>query len=293
MSVAIITRTKDRNLLLERALQSVIEQTYKNWKLIVVNDGGDAAQVDALLERYATKLEGRALVIHHEASQGMEAASNSGIKNSVSDYVVIHDDDDSWHSSFLEECIQFMGNKSQLPELGGVVTHWNVINEEVINGCIKQLSSKVESSLESLSLYRMLHECYIIPICFLYKRAALNDIGLYDETLKLAGDWEFNMRFMSKYEIGLIPKPLANYHKRKPTNKGSLANNVLETPNKLDYYANLVRNRYLRKDLKSGTINLGTLMNFSHHLGQLRLWHLVKNDLKKGLNKLRALRVWR
>ena len=50
--VAIVTRTKNRPLLLERALNSVLGQSFADWHQIVVNDGGDPAPVDALAERY-------------------------------------------------------------------------------------------------------------------------------------------------------------------------------------------------------------------------------------------------
>src|SRR5688572_27059131 len=94
--VAIITRTKNRELLLGRAIQSVLAQTFADFVHVVVNDAGNVAKVEELTGQYQEKYAGRLQLIHRESSTGMEAASNAAIKASQSDYVVIHDDDDSW-----------------------------------------------------------------------------------------------------------------------------------------------------------------------------------------------------
>ena len=104
--VSIITRTKDRAVLLRRALSDCVKQTYDNFELIIVNDGGASSPVDALLEEFSSKLAGRARVIHNQVSQGMERASNQGIEASSGKYICIHDDDDTWAPSFLQTCGQ-------------------------------------------------------------------------------------------------------------------------------------------------------------------------------------------
>ncbi len=50
--VAIIMRTKDRNIFLKRAIESVINQTYKDWILVIVNDGGNLDDIQKLLKSY-------------------------------------------------------------------------------------------------------------------------------------------------------------------------------------------------------------------------------------------------
>jgi glycosyltransferase involved in cell wall biosynthesis len=289
-SVAIITRTKNRPLLLKRTIESVLNQTFQDWHMVIVNDGGDPLPVENLIGEYSERFKKRAKVFHHETSKGMEAASNTGIENSKSKYLVILDDDDTWEPTYLEETTSYLENNLSHSELGGVVTHWNVVHEKVEGNQIKTLSKKVESGVEFVSLYRMSYDCFIVPVCFLYKRAALEQVGGYDPVLKLAGDWDFNIRFLQKYEIGVIPRPLANYHKRasKKQKKTEYQNSVLETPDKLQYYANFVRNKYLRHDLSHQRVGMGVLMNISNHLFQLSFWHFIKTDLKKLAKKIKA-----
>ena len=82
-------RTKNRPLLLGRALDSVLAQTYGDWRLVVVNDGGEAGPVDALLAARRDAMAGRSRVIHNPASVGMEAASNIALRSEPADYAVM------------------------------------------------------------------------------------------------------------------------------------------------------------------------------------------------------------
>lgn len=80
--IAVITRTKDRPLLLARCIRTVLEQTETDWIHVIVNDGGDPAPVDAAVKRHADRYRNRVRVIHNATSAGMEAASNIGIRAS-------------------------------------------------------------------------------------------------------------------------------------------------------------------------------------------------------------------
>ena len=107
--VAVITRTKDRIPLLKRALESISDQTFRDFIWVVVNDGGERAGVDDIVaEARRRGIETR--LLHHEKSLGMEAASNAGIRACDSEYIAIHDDDDSWKSAFLERTVDFLDN---------------------------------------------------------------------------------------------------------------------------------------------------------------------------------------
>ena len=75
--VAVITRTKDRPLLLRRAIRSVLDQTFKEWLLVIVNDGGSPDSVDLVVDAMADELSGQVVVLHHPVSFGMQTAANA------------------------------------------------------------------------------------------------------------------------------------------------------------------------------------------------------------------------
>ncbi|MGK7950229.1 MAG: glycosyltransferase [Xenococcaceae cyanobacterium] len=224
--VAVITRTKDRPLLLARAVQSVLAQTFKDWILVIVNDGGKAESVELVVDRFKEELNGRVVVIHNPTSLGMETASNLGISNCDSDYIVIHDDDDSWKPTFLARTISQLDNNAWDAKLGGVVTWSNVIIEELgDNGEITIKDSYIfNDSLHNISILELAVENRFPPISFIFRRAALDVVGPFDGNLRVLGDWEFHLRILRKFNIDVIPEPLANYHHR-PKVKGSIYSN--------------------------------------------------------------------
>jgi len=93
--VAIITRTQDRPITLDRAVKGILAQTFTDWQLVLVSDAGNLPAIRAVVDHHADALAGRLHLIHRERSEGMQAASNHGIAESRSRYLVIHDDDDS------------------------------------------------------------------------------------------------------------------------------------------------------------------------------------------------------
>src|SRR3954471_22560691 len=103
-AVAVIMRTRDRPVLLARALADVCAQTFGDWHLVVVDDGGDAAEVDQVVKQ-CPGVTGRVTVLHNAISRGMEAASNQGVGAVDAEFVAVHDDDDTWHPAFLERTV--------------------------------------------------------------------------------------------------------------------------------------------------------------------------------------------
>lgn len=258
--VAIITRTKNRGLLLERAIQSVLSQAYENWIHVIVNDGGVAAEVDDLINKYRYKYNEKLIVVHNPISMGMEAASNIGIKSVESMYVVVHDDDDSWDVGFLENCVDELVN-NVVPSVKGVVTHAKTIREKIEGGKVILLNShSFDPWLNSITLPALSEVNKFMPISFLYERAALDVIGFYDEDLPVIGDWDFNLRFLMKFDVKIIKKELANYHIREHTKTDSYNNTVTSGKNLHDFYRSVVINKYLRSDFNNGSPGLGHLL---------------------------------
>lgn len=265
--VAVITRTKDRPLLLERAILSVTKQTYTDWLMVIVNDGGDKKPVDALVKKYEKALKGRVHVIHHPKSVGMEAASNAGIKASNSEYVIIHDDDDAWHPEFLIRTAGYLDEHAKDKKLAGVITYIERVWETIKGKTVRETRREDCSDwVKELTLWAMCGGNFFPPISFLYRRDAYKKIGgMYNEELPVLGDWEFNLRFMEQFDIGLIPEILAYYHHREADTGGDYANTVVDGIARHKVYNERIRNEYLRKELVAQKWGTGLLMNIAHH----------------------------
>src|SRR5450631_3795066 len=82
--VAIITRTQDRPITLDRAIRGILGQTFTDWELVLVSDAGNLPAIHEVVARHSAALAGRYRLIHRERSEGMQAASNHGIAESRS-----------------------------------------------------------------------------------------------------------------------------------------------------------------------------------------------------------------
>ncbi len=272
--VAVITRTRSRPRMIERALKSVSGQSMKDFVWVVVNDGGKPDPVDQVIDR--AKAAGLSVIaIHQETNVGMEAASNSGIKSSKSEYIVIHDDDDTWEPDFLKETVSFLDlHKNYV----GVVTRAMRITERMGDSQITEVKRVPHAPvLQAVHLADMARSNLFPPISFLYRRSLLKKLRGYDESLAVLGDWEFNLRALMVGDIGLIPKPLANYHVRKSQVSSDQAYDNSIAPHQT---ANLaadaaIRNKWLRSDIGNGKAGLGFLLA----LGRLH----VKRSLTKTI----------
>lgn len=264
---AVITRTKSRPLLLRRALESVLGQTDPDFIHVIVNDGGDATELNSLLQPFLHRYAGRLKVLNHAKSRGMEAASNQGLLASESRYIAIHDDDDAWHPEFLEKMTQQLDTAPGARRIGGVVCFATEILERMTESSVTQVSSRSLSHMvNDLSLWRILAGNCFPPISFLYKRSVYAEIGgLYREDLPVQGDWEFNVRFLQKYNIGMLGEHLARYHTRVVEEKRSPSAyaNSLQGADRHEVYKTLIRNEYLRRDLERGQLGIGYLMNLN------------------------------
>jgi glycosyltransferase involved in cell wall biosynthesis len=105
-SVDIVTRTKDRPILVKRSIESVLNQSHQNWFHVIINDGGDIETLEMIISKYADIYRDRLKLIHNPSSVGAGPALNVGMKASNSEYIVTHDDDDSWVFSWRWPCAE-------------------------------------------------------------------------------------------------------------------------------------------------------------------------------------------
>ncbi len=268
--VAVITRTKDRPLLLHRAIRSVLSQTFKDWVLVIVNDGGDPQRLEKVVDEVREELADRILVVHHPMPLGMQAASNSGIAHCDSDFVIIHDDDDSWDPTFLARTVSYLDDHGWNARLGGVITwSWVIIEEVADDGAVKVHNRFVfNDKLHNVALIDMTVENRFPPISFLFRRAAMDHVGPFRSQHGPLGDWEFHLRLLQHFDVDVIPDPLANYHHRTNTTIGIYGNSV--HAHKDQHQASRIHllNEALRRDLDSGQgLSLAQLLTLGelHH----------------------------
>jgi len=268
-AVAVITRTLDRPLFLDRALRSVAAQDFHDYVHVVVCDGGDIEEVRNVIEASGADLR-RIILVDNVRNRGMEAASNIAIGQSRSDFIVIHDDDDTWAPGFLSAAVAYLRDRRN-QGYGGVITGTWYISEEVTpGGIVVHGRHPYNDWIEQVPLTEMACNNMFAPIAFMYRRSVYDALGGYDESFPVLGDWDFNLRFLLASDIGVIRDKLANYHHRDVGNVRLYGNSVYEQRAKHAEYHAILRNKYIR--MQSGQFSglAGPLIAASSIYGELR-----------------------
>ena len=264
--VAVIIRTKNRQLLLERAISSAAAQTYKDIYLTIVNDGGDPEPIEKLISKYQKDFKNLPKLITNKESVGHGAACNAGLHNSESKYIVMLDDDDTWHKDFLKTAIEHLESSNNF----GVVTASEVVFESIDKNNKVTIHKRQPflPGVKEINLFSMLGGNQFPNLAFVYRRDVLKKVGEYDNDASPQEDWDFNIRFLANYNIHFINEPLVYYHQRVDQS-GDMGNSIFV----VNYHSNknnYLLNKYLREDLSKGALGLGFMANISQQMLKAR-----------------------
>lgn len=254
--VSVVVRTKDRPLLLERALRSVLGQDMTDFELVVVNDRGDLDQVKRLLGQLDADADPRVKLVDNGGDPGRAGALDTGVTHATGTYFAIHDDDDSWHPSFLAKTCEHLDAH---PDDAAVATHTDVVHEVIDGATITELArDPLARDTDVASFVETLWANYIPPIAMVLRRSVFDSIGRFDPDLPVLEDWEFNLRLMSRHTVGFVGgESLAYWHQRE-SSIGADGNSVVVDARDHEMFNLLIRDDYLRKSLVDGS-GLGPL----------------------------------
>lgn len=270
-SVAIVVRTKNRPLLLARALRSILDQTFEDYVTVVVNDDGEHGPVEDAVAAVADRAAGRIRIVHNPVSNGREAAMNNGLHAAASTFVTFLDDDDTWAPTFLERTIGYLERTGDQ----AVATRAEVVYERIEGDVVVTEGRELLAMDKSeITLLDTIVRNYTPTNSLVYRREVLASTGDYDESLPVLADWDFVLKLLRRGEVGFIDgEPLAFWHQR-PQSVGDESNSV-KAGGEHEKWDALVRDRYLRADLARSD-GLGYLLFFSE---------LVDRDRKVTQNR--------
>jgi len=206
--VSIIIPSHNSGNFLNEAIKSVIEQTYKNLEIIVVNDGS-IDDTEKIVKDWQEK-DKRIRYLKHQKNKGLGAARNTGITNSRGEYIAFLDADDVW----LPKKIEIQINKINDLDADLVFSNW-YIWEPIKNVRVKAFNSNPLRNKEDL-LCLFIKKNFGNPSTTLLKKSSLEKIGLFDESLKSSEDYGLWLRFILKgMKIVFCIEPLI-YSRKHP-----------------------------------------------------------------------------
>jgi len=193
-TVSVIITTYNRASFLEEAIQSVLAQDFRDFELIVVDDGSTDG-TRQILERYADSLTPL-----YQENCGVSAARNSGIQHSHGAYVAFLDSDDLWLSKKLSTQITFFNTHPQ-----ALICQ----TEEIwVRKGMRVNPRKVHKKYSGEIFEHCLSLCRVSPSAVLVKRILFDEVGLFDEGLPVCEDYDLWLRVACRHPIYLLEQPL-------------------------------------------------------------------------------------
>lgn len=214
MKVSVIVPTYKRSSCIQRAVDSVLNQSLNDIEVIVVDDNG-IGTIDGNLT-YSKMLKykdnKRVVYIRHKINQNGAVARNTGIKHAQGKYIAFLDDDDEYLPLRLEKLYLKM---ESLDESWGAC--YSSYIKVMKNGSIQKSNEKIEGDVY---LYTLMRSLYIGSGSNLFvRRSVIDTIGMWDETFKRNQDLEFMIRIFKNYKLAFVDEILmkANYDVRNNT----------------------------------------------------------------------------
>jgi glycosyltransferase involved in cell wall biosynthesis len=200
---------------IERAIQSVLSQTFKEFELIVVDDGStDNPFVQLSVISYQLSVNSpeiyKKIKIIRQQNQGVSTARNNGVKLAKYEYIAFLDADDSWEPTYLEEMNSLI---AAYPKAGIYGSGYYIVK----NGKKRIAPIGVEKDFERglINYCQVYSKTLCMPLTsistILLKSVFINE-NAFKPDLKLGEDFDLWIRVATKYSVAFLNRSLANYH---------------------------------------------------------------------------------
>jgi glycosyltransferase involved in cell wall biosynthesis len=208
--VSVIIPTFNRKEFLRSAIQSVLNQTLRNFEIIVVDDGS-AEDVRTIVNGFQNN---RIKYLRHEKNKGEAAARNTGIINSRGEYIAFLDDDDTWFPEKLS--LQTSLLEKTTMSTGAVYTGYLAVDHVSHRTLYKKVPEKKGNVYKDLLVKNLIGT----PSTVLIRRACIDHTGLFDENIYYGVDHDFYLRIAKEFDFDFIEEPLVTYtiHENRITN---------------------------------------------------------------------------
>ncbi len=254
--VSVVILTFNRAPILRRAIQSVLDQTFQDLELIVIDD----CSTDETAQVVKSFSDARIKYFRHEKNKGEAGGRNTGLQKAMGEYIGYLDDDDEWLPEKLELQVASL-NQSPF-EVGAV--HCGRMDVDVETG--KVLNVRVYP--ESGDLFsRLLKENFLTLSSVLLRTKCFAQVGEFDCSIPYGLDYDMWLRISQKFQFECINQPLIKYGIHKNALSKNLGLQIRGYEAWLEKY-----DRFIKEDLKE----------YSRRNYILGMMYCMNGDTSKG-----------
>jgi glycosyltransferase involved in cell wall biosynthesis len=188
---------------ISETLDAVFAQTYKDYEIIVINDGSpDTALLREVLVPYLDKI----IFIDYEKNRGAAVARNTGIREARGGLIAFVDADDIWLPEYLQTQLDFLEENG----FDMVYADCTLFGQTAYEGADMRINNPERGLVTRKDLIG--GKCHILPSGTLIKKDSLTAVNMFDETVPTAEDFDLFMRLMfAGTKIGYQRKLLFRY----------------------------------------------------------------------------------
>lgn len=198
-TISAVLPTHNGEKYLGESIQSLLDQSYPNWELIVVDDGSTDSTLR--IARTFAMRDSRIRLISNQINQGLPVSLNRGFQEARGEFYSWTSDDNLYRSNALEEMVEILRSRA---EIDIVYSDYSTLDH---NG-------NVTRSVQALPPERLPFINGIGP-CFLFKRCVFEELGGYRAELFLVEDYDFWLRAYAKFRFHHHPEDMYLYRQHQ------------------------------------------------------------------------------
>jgi glycosyltransferase involved in cell wall biosynthesis len=209
--VSVIIPTYNREKYLEEAIVSVVNQTYDNFEILVIDDGSKLNYAETICNKFEK------CNYYYKNNGGLSSARNFGIKKARGNYIAFLDDDDFWREDKLEQQVAIL---NQFKKIDCVHSSAEVVNENSKKtGGIIGASAKKANKRSGYVFWNAIGVWVVKSPTPLIRKKVFTEDLLFDESIKVGEDIDFYQRMFYRHKVFYIEEPLAYYREYKDTHR--------------------------------------------------------------------------
>jgi len=204
--ISVIVPTHNRPDMLKETIQSILDQTFQNFEIIVVNDAG--RDVSTVVKAFNSP---KISYLSHETNKGLAGARNTGIKAARGKYIAYLDDDDIFYPEHLETLVTFLQKSGESVAYTDAYRAHQIVQKD---GTYAITERDVPYSFD-FNFKDILIGNYIPVTCFMHDIKCIHEAGYFDESLHSHEDWDLWIRMSQKFPFHHIKKLTCEFRWRE------------------------------------------------------------------------------